>query len=186
VIKIGYHHSESVKRKIGEARKGKHHTKETIIKIRKSNLGQKRSDLTKKRISDAKKAQHLHWSDSHKKRISDSQIGLQAGDKHWNWKGGITRKKYEEKENRKGSVTSSRETRIIGKVVTNSEKEIEKENIDITKIYNTQSELKEVFEKLKNKKYFMMYHRKDGKWSLITEEILESGILNEDGNKILF
>lgn len=84
----------------GKGRIGYRHSAETIRKIRESNLGLKRSEETKRRVSEAVTRNPLrYWlgkkmPESMVERMSRSHKGIpqpwNRGDKHSNWKGGVT------------------------------------------------------------------------------------------------
>jgi 5-methylcytosine-specific restriction endonuclease McrA len=91
-----------VRRKISEAKKGKGypHSEETKRKIGLANKGKKHTEETKKRISETRKEKIAlgeislnmlgkHHSEKTKKKISD----MERGEKHWNWKGNISKQK---------------------------------------------------------------------------------------------
>lgn len=92
LFKKGHKLSEETKRKIGEANKialkgntpwnkGKKgvYSKETLEKWSKTRQGRERFDLRgKKRTPEQRRVASL------------SKIGIMAGEKHWNWKGGIS------------------------------------------------------------------------------------------------
>lgn len=117
--KKGWKLSEETKKRMSLAQKGHKgivHTKETKEKIRLASIGRKFSDKTRKLIS-LKNSGKVRTPEM-RKRIGMAQIGRvsteeqklkqslalkgrvrskehrlnQSGDKHWNWKGGITPK----------------------------------------------------------------------------------------------
>ena len=74
---IGRVCSEETRKKIGLANsialKGKHYskrTKEHCLNLSKSLMGRKLSEESKRKVSETKKSQHLHWSEDHKKKLS--------------------------------------------------------------------------------------------------------------------
>lgn len=104
--KKGKPHSEEWKKKMSLIHKGRKCSEETKKKISIKNKGKKRSKEMRKRISTAHIGQ-VPWSkgkkfsDEYKKKLSDSHIGQiswnkgkplfkMRGEKHPNWKGGIT------------------------------------------------------------------------------------------------
>lgn len=95
--------SEEVRKKLSEAHKGlpspkkgkpgKKQTKEWREKISASLQGITRSEETRKKMSAAKKGKHCvghkHTEES-KRKISKSRLG----EKHWNWRGGVSFEPY--------------------------------------------------------------------------------------------
>ena len=61
-------------------------------KNHKINKGRKLTEEHKRKIGKANKISKLGISQSreHKRKRSEANKGIQVGDKHWNWKGGIT------------------------------------------------------------------------------------------------
>jgi hypothetical protein len=109
----GKHLSEEIKKKLSEANKGKHYynaetrykmseahkgiglgkhlSEETRQKISRTNKDQHRSEIAKKRMSEAHKGpKNYYWgkhlSEEHRRKISEAQRGI----KGYYWKGGIT------------------------------------------------------------------------------------------------
>lgn len=79
---------------------GRKHSEKSKKKSRVSNLGQKRSDLTKKRLSESHKNQipwikNKHHSEKTKKKIRNSNwhTNLKA-ENHWNWQDGKSFEPY--------------------------------------------------------------------------------------------
>ena len=77
----------------GEGTTGYKHTKETIQKIIASNTGQKRSEETRKNISEShkgiepwNKGKSGCFSDEAIKKMSDSRKGKYTGEKNYQWK----------------------------------------------------------------------------------------------------
>ena len=87
-------HTEEAKQKIGEARKGKHHSEETRQKISSANKGEKHpmhgkhhSEETKQRMSEARKGENhpnygKHLTKEVRQRMSEARKGKYVGEKH--------------------------------------------------------------------------------------------------------
>jgi len=73
--------SEKTRRKISETLKGRHLSEDTRKKLSKAIKGKHRSKETKRKISEAKKGKRASIATEFKK-----------GERHPNWKGGITSK----------------------------------------------------------------------------------------------
>lgn len=89
--------TEEHKKKTSESLMGHTVSEETRRKIGAKHRGKKVSAEARKKMSQAKKGK-TPWnkgkkmSEQSKEKLSQSKMGLQAGNKHWNWKGGITPK----------------------------------------------------------------------------------------------
>ena len=81
-----------VREKNAESQRGKTHSLKTRLKIRRSLLGREVSDETRKKLSIALKGKKL--SPAHVAQMSKSMVGVFAGEKHWNWKGGVSSDPY--------------------------------------------------------------------------------------------
>lgn len=75
----GKHLSEETKRKISEAHKGMHPSKQSCIKMSESRKGKKHSDEWNRHISDGNKGKKL--SEETRKKISTSRVGTPAWNK---------------------------------------------------------------------------------------------------------
>lgn len=104
-VQKGRKSSDETKRKISESGKGRIVSDETKRKITKANTGSKRSDETKIKMSKSQKGRII--SIEHRNKISKTLIGTKAsdktkrklsesrtGNKHFNWKGGISFEPY--------------------------------------------------------------------------------------------
>lgn len=69
----GKHHTEETRRRWSILRKGCRLSKETIEKIRNSNLGQKRSEEIRRRMSEAQKGRII--TEAHRQKISNTLKG---------------------------------------------------------------------------------------------------------------
>ena len=78
VTRLGTTRKEETKHKISKAKKGKKLSQEHITSIQKSLQG---------RISGFRERRHTLSS---KMKNSQAHVGLLKGEKHWNWKGGIS------------------------------------------------------------------------------------------------
>ena len=67
----GKTHTDEVKRKLSEARKGMKLSEETKRKMSKSKKGMKRSEETKRKISEARKG--MKFSEEHKIKLSEAR-----------------------------------------------------------------------------------------------------------------
>lgn len=104
-------HSETTKRKIGDAQRGE----------KNHNWGKVLADVTKKKISDSKKGKKSYeMTDKIRKNISDSK----KGDKHPNWKGGVT------KENKKKYIVKWREKNYDRVLYLNLRRRVKKLELD--------------------------------------------------------
>lgn len=86
---------ESRKRNTEE--RGFYHSSETIEKIRQANLGQKRSEQTRKRMSDARKGKYpwnkgVLCSEDTKSKISGANKGREPWNKNRSWDEDVKRK----------------------------------------------------------------------------------------------
>ena len=109
------HHSEEAKRKISRKGKLKWQNPEFKQKMRLAQLGRHFSDETKEKIRIAQSGEKGYWygkclsketrekmaiaqlgkhsykhSQETKEKLRIAHLGLQIGEKHWNWQGGIT------------------------------------------------------------------------------------------------
>ena len=110
---LGYKHTEETKKKMSLLRTGKKFkpfTEEHKEKIRQSNIGKKRSEETKRKLSESHKAPRpyrlgITHTDETKKKISDTlkknPVRYWLGKKKYDditkcnfWKGGISYEKY--------------------------------------------------------------------------------------------
>ena len=108
---------EEVKRKISEGRKGKysgkdspmygkHHSEETKQKLREKAIGREFSEEWKENISKGKKKFHKEHPDAqtgernpmygkhHTDEWKRNHSEMESGDKHWNWRGGVSFEPY--------------------------------------------------------------------------------------------
>jgi hypothetical protein len=88
--------SEETKIKMGEWQKGSKKTEETKIKMSEVRKGRKFSEITKMRMSNSKKGKPFsgkRYNNKGKKLSKETKLKISqanSGNKHYNWKGGIT------------------------------------------------------------------------------------------------
>jgi len=75
IANLGRIKTPEARKKMSESKKGKHHTEEHRRKIGEAHCGMKRTEVTRKRMSKAQNGK-IHLD--------------RRGEKHWNWRGGIT------------------------------------------------------------------------------------------------
>src|SRR3990172_2215361 len=82
--------SEATKLKMSLAQKGRKLTEEHIKKLSIAHTGVILSQYHREQIGKGGRGIKKPFSDEHKESLSIAQMGIQAGEKHHNWKGGIT------------------------------------------------------------------------------------------------
>jgi len=77
---IGFKHTDEMRRKLSEVKKGKKMDEETKKKISKANKGKCISEKQRKQISEARKG--MKFTEEHRKKIGESKRGIKLTEEH--------------------------------------------------------------------------------------------------------
>ena len=96
-MKRRFKYTEETRKKISQIMMGNRNGKNSLFqKGNKINVGKKRSEETKKKISEANKGKKFssRLGIKHSKETRKKMSKARKGEKHWNWQGGISFEEY--------------------------------------------------------------------------------------------